>query len=512
MQRGEPSGAMSWWQDALIYQVYLRSFQDSNDDGVGDLAGLISRLDYLQWLGAGAIWLSPITVSPDADYGYDVSDYRNVQPVFGTLADADGLIAEAGRRGIRVLLDIVPNHTSDRHPWFHDPSKRDWYVWTEKPNNWVSHFGGPAWTFDRERGLYYLHNFLPEQPDLNWWNPEVRQEFESILRFWFDRGVAGFRVDDSHGLIKDRQLRDNPPAGPADHPLVRRVGQRYVYNENRPEVHEILRGWRLVAQEYEPERLLMGETFVLDVNEMAAFYGRGDELQLSLNFPFLFTPFVPEAMSAMVAESEAALAASDGWPAWCGSNHDAPRFPTRWAAGDPDLARCALLMLLTLRGTPVLYQGDEIGMTDVPIPPDRYRDRAGPGRRDPARTPMQWEPGPGAGFTAPGVEPWLPVGNPEAHNVAEQREDPESMLWLCRDLGAARRRLRGRYEELVAPAGAWAYARGESGFVALNLGEEPVVVEGVDGTVEVGTQRQRQGERVSGRVTLAPREGVLLLA
>ena len=251
--------AWEWWRDGVIYQIYPRSFQDSNGDGVGDLRGIISRLDYLQWLGVDAIWLTPITVSPDADMGYDVSDYCDVQPAFGDMKIADELIREAARRDIKVVLDIVPNHSSDRHPWFIDARSsrtarhRDWYVWADPkptgapPNNWISQFGGPAWTFDQRTGQSYLHNFLPEQPDLNWWSPAIRDAFDDIYRFWFDRGVAGFRIDVAHGIVKDRELRDNPPATSDDPPSVQRLGQRPVYNTERPEVHDVLRRWRALA-------------------------------------------------------------------------------------------------------------------------------------------------------------------------------------------------------------------------------------------------------------------------
>src|SRR5436190_10740725 len=239
----------TWWRGGVLYQVYVRSFADSDGDGIGDLGGILDRLDYLEWLGIDGVWLSPVTASPDRDWGYDVSDYRSIHPAFGDMEAFDRLVREAGRRGIAVLVDLVPNHTSDQHPWFvearssRSSRRRDWYVWADAgpgggpPNNWLSPFGGPAWTFDEGTGQWYLHNFLPEQPDLNWWNKEVRSEFEDILRFWLDRGVAGFRVDAAHTLGKDRELRDNPPTTEADHPRIRRLGQRPVYNMNRPEVH-----------------------------------------------------------------------------------------------------------------------------------------------------------------------------------------------------------------------------------------------------------------------------------
>src|ERR671934_219119 len=280
-------GSPTWWRHGVIYQVYPRSFQDSDGDGVGDLRGLISRLDYLRWLGIDAIWLTPITVSPDKDMGYDVSDYCEVQPAFGDLGTVDELIREAGSRDIKVVLDIVPNHSSDQHPWFIDSRssrsarRRDWYIWADPkpdgspPNNWLSIFGGPAWTFDKKTGQYYLHNFLPEQPDLNWWNAEVRDAFDVIYRFWFDHGVAGFRIDVAHGIVKDRELRDNPVATEADPPQVRAHGQRMIYNFERPEAHEVLRRWRTLANSYDPPRILLGETYVLDIRTMGRFYGTG---------------------------------------------------------------------------------------------------------------------------------------------------------------------------------------------------------------------------------------------
>lgn len=498
---------MPWWHDAVIYQVYVRSFQDSNGDGVGDLPGLIERLDHLAWLGVDAVWCSPITPSPDADWGYDVSDYTSVQPVFGTLADADRLIAEAGRRGIRVLLDIVPNHTSNQHPWFHDPTRRNWYVWADRPNNWLSAFGGPAWTLDPTQGRYYLHNFLAEQPDLNWWNQAVREEFDRILRFWFDRGVAGFRIDVAAGIVKDRELRDNPPPGPNDHPYFHRRGQVPLYTRNRPEVHDVLRRWHAVAHEYDPPRVFLGETLVFDVRDLAD-YVRSDELDLALNFPFFFAPFEPAALRAEVAAAEAALTAAGGWPVWCGSNHDFSRFPTRWAEGDEDLARCALVMLLTLRGTAVLYQGDEIAMPDVPVPPECFKDPFGPGERDPSRTPMRWTKGAGAGFTEPAVEPWLPLGT--GPDVESQHSDPRSTLHLSRAAITLGRRLGGTtYAERPSPPGTWVYERGDA-VVAINFNNAPASIEGVNGEIGLSTRLDRDSERVTGTLQLRPHEAAIV--
>ncbi|MGA7050581.1 MAG: alpha-amylase family glycosyl hydrolase, partial [Mycobacterium sp.] len=403
----EPAAKASdpWWKHALIYEIYPRSFQDSNGDGIGDLNGITQRLDYLQGLGVDAIWLSPIYPSPQVDFGYDISNYEAIDSQYGTMADFDRLVAEAAGRGIRVLMDIVPNHTSEEHPWFVDArssrgaAHRDWYVWADgkddgqPPNNWVSSFGGPGWTLDEATGQYYFHNHLQEQPDLNWWNEDVRATFDGIFRFWSDRGVAGFRIDVCNVIIKDAELRDNPPATEDDDFETQMFGQRSVYNANRPEVHEVIRRWRRQADGYDEPRLLIGETPV-PVDKLVEFYGDGtDELGLAFNFNFINAPFRAPEMRAVVKETEDALPAG-AWPAWTGSNHDMFRFPTRWAEDDPAKVRLALLMLLSLRGTPVLYQGDEIGMANVTVAPDQLRDPLGVrfhpyyDGRDTGRTPM----------------------------------------------------------------------------------------------------------------------------
>jgi alpha-glucosidase len=274
-----------WWQDGVLYQIYPRSWVDSNGDGVGDLKGIFERLDHLQWLGVDGIWLNPTMPSPNDDWGYDVADYCAVHPELGTMDDLRELVEQAGRRGIRVLLDLVPNHTSDRHRWFQDALTgrdaryRDFYVWADPapdgspPNNWVSSFGGPAWTLHEPTGQYYLHNFLPSQPDLNWWNDEVRRAFDDVLRFWFERDVAGFRIDVCHGIVKDRELRDDPAATPDDHPFIRERGLKQVFSMNRPEVHDVLRRWRNLANR--SDRILVGETYVLDLDHLVPFYGTG---------------------------------------------------------------------------------------------------------------------------------------------------------------------------------------------------------------------------------------------
>jgi alpha-glucosidase len=507
-----------WWRDGVLYQVYPRSFADSNSDGVGDLQGIVARLDHLAWLGVDGLWLNPTFPSPNADWGFDVSDYRGVHPELGTLEDLDELVARAGERDIRVLLDLVPNHTSDEHPWFRE--RREFYVWREgrdggPPNNWKSVFGGPAWTRDAATGEWYLHNFDPKQPDLDWWNEEVRSEFDDILRFWLDRGIAGFRIDVAHGIVKDRELRDNPEATEDDAEHDRQIGQRLVFSMNRPEVHDVLRRWRKLSDPY--DGVLVGETYVHELETLASFYGDGvDELHLAFNFVFLLADFDVATLAPVVAETEALLP-ERAWPVWTLGNHDLTRFPTRWAGGDPGLARCALMLLLTLRGTPVLYYGDELAMPEAEIAPERVVDPEA--RRDPesgrdgARTPMPWSDEPGAGFTAPDVEPWLPFGQLAGVDVASQRADPGSALNLTRDLVALRRAeadLRtGAYAEVVTEDGVWAYRRGDGFLVALNLGTDAVSVP-ARGTIAIGTRRERDGEAIGRSLLLAPGEGAVV--
>src|SRR5690242_1958142 len=464
------SVAQPWWQSAVLYQVYVRSFADSDGDGVGDLRGIVDRLDYLQWLGVDALWLSPVTVSPDKDWGYDFADYTDVQPVLGGMSALDELVERAQARDVQVIVDMVPNHTSDRHPWFEasrasrDSPRRDWYVWADPkadgspPNNWRSTFGGAsAWTLDERTGQYYLHNFLPEQPDLNWWNHDVRAAFDDILRFWLDRGIAGFRIDVAHGIVKDRDLRDNPDP------------QVSTYNANRDDVHDVLRRWRRVVDEYDPQRVLLGETWVMELDRLARFYGSGDdELHLAFNFPFTFSEPSASALRGIVEQTEAALPQA-AWPVWMLSNHDIVRFPTRMAGGDERKARALLFVLLTLRGTPVLYYGDELGMPQADVSPAQERDMAG---RDGARTPLPWNGG--------WQRPWLPL-TADVASVATQRADDGSFLNYTRGLLAQRRAnpdlVGGAYETAPAPDGVWAFRRGEHTTVAVNLSDEAAELE-----------------------------------
>jgi alpha-glucosidase len=473
------SSRQPWWRGGVLYQIYPRSFADSNGDGVGDLEGIRARLDHLEWLGVDALWLNPTFPSPNKDWGYDVSDYVSVHPELGTLDDLDALVTDANARGIRVLLDLVPAHTSDRHEWFVDSrssresARRDWYIWRDEASGQESVFGGKAWTFDDGTGQYYHHLFLPQQPDLNWLNEQVREAFDDIFRFWFARGIEGFRIDVVHELVKD------PPE-----------------RANRPEIHRVLRGWRSLADAYDPPRVLLGETWVLELEELATFYGNGtDELHLAFNFPFVFADLDADSRAEIVARTNALLP-SEAWPIWALSNHDVVRFPTRLCDDDDVKVKAALLFLLALRGTAVLYYGDELGMRQGEIPPERVLDMDD---RDGARTPMPW------GDVEWG-DPWLPLGG-NTRNVAEQREDPGSVLSFTRRLIALRRSrdelAQGSYERLEAPAGVWAWKRGDRTAIAVNLSGREVRLP-LGGRVLLST-----GESADA-TALAPWSGVVL--
>jgi alpha-glucosidase len=532
MSDSGPRQADRWWHGGVFYQIYPRSFSDSNGDGIGDLPGIISRLDYLAELGITGIWLSPVTLSPNRDWGYDVSDYCDIDPAYGTLEDLAGLIDEGAERGIRILLDLVPNHTSDQHPWFVDArsgreaAHRDWYVWADPgpdggpPNNWVSVFGGSAWELSQASGQYFLHNFEMQQPDLNWWSDDVRHAFDDIVRFWWDRGVAGFRIDVCNMMIKDAELRDNPPVTEEDPVEQQLMGFKSVYNSDRPEAHDILRRWRAISDGYDPPRLLIGETNVERLPTLMEFYGDGhNELHGGFNFVFINAPLEAAVMRGIVEEVEATLPGG-GWPLWTGSNHDVSRLATRWAGGDQAKARCALLILLTLRGTPFLYQGDEIGLTDGPIEQADLRDAVGIRfwpyykGRDAERTPMPWSRGPGGGFTAPGVPTWLPMADPARCNVADQAGDPDSMLSFTRraigrrsgneDLAV------GAYASVAAPEGTWVFTRGRRTVVALNMSDGNQTVAGLSGSITLATERGLEGAAVDGAVPLAPWVGIVV--
>jgi len=445
----------SWWQTEIVYQIYPRSYQDSNSDGIGDLAGIISRLDYLKGLQIGAVWISPIYPSPMHDFGYDVADYCDINPMFGTIADFDRLLLEVHTRGMKLILDLVPNHTSDEHAWFlesrssRDNPKRDWYIWRDPaadggpPNNWLSHFGGSAWTFDNKTGQYYLHQFVKQQPELNYRNPEVVAALRNTMRFWLDKGVDGFRVDVIGLMMKDLQFRDEP-LDPDWNGKVEWGRLRHIYTANLPEVHDLIHEMRNVLDAYE-NRMMVGETY-LPNDALMKYYGTPDkpECHLPFNFQLIQAPrWDAKLVRQMVDDYETALPSS-AWPNWVLGNHDQHRLATRVG---PKQARVATMLLLTLRGAPTCYYGDEIGMEDVPIPVDRMVDPPAVNQpeiahivgRDPERTPMQWDSSPNAGFSPPGVQTWLPVADDyAARNVAVQSADPTSMLNFYRALAGLR--------------------------------------------------------------------------
>ncbi|HEX6292218.1 MAG TPA: alpha-amylase family glycosyl hydrolase [Herpetosiphonaceae bacterium] len=522
-----------WWQRGIIYQIYPRSFMDSDGDGVGDLRGIASRLDYVHSLGVDAIWLSPIFPSPMADFGYDVADYTGIHTLFGTLADFDALVAAAHERGLKLLLDFVPNHSSDQHPWFvesrssRDSPKRDWYIWRDPapdggpPNNWHSVFGGPAWTLDPATGQYYYHAYLTQQPDLNWRNPQVRAALLDVMRFWLDRGVDGFRIDALRQVIKDEQFRDNPP-NPSYNPA--KQGPYHallpVYTTDRPEIMAVIAEMRRVVDQYD-DRLLIGELY-LPIERLVAYYGEnGQGVHLPFNFHLILTPWSARQIAALIATYEAALPPG-GWPNWVLGNHDQHRIASRIGARQ---ARVAAMLLLTLRGTPTLYYGDEIGMRDVEIPPDRVHDpfeKNVPGQgfgRDPERTPMQWDDSASAGFTT--GTPWLPIGADYTHvNVTREADDPTSMLTLYRRLIALRRAedalAVGAYEPLPASGDRLAYVRRHGArrlLVALNLGGQQHRIDLTTigpGRVLLSTHLDRDDEALHDELLLRGDEGVIV--
>jgi len=518
-----------WWERGVIYQVYPRSFQDSNGDGVGDLAGIEARLDHVARLGADAIWLSPIFPSPMADFGYDVADYCGIEPIFGDLTAFDRLLAAAHARGLKLILDFVPNHSSDRHPWFvesrasRDNPKRGWYIWRDPapdggpPNNWISDFGGSAWQWDAATGQYYLHAFLASQPDLNWRNPDLRAAMMAALRFWLDKGVDGFRIDVLWHIVKALDFPDNP-VNP-DWAPGRNERDRVIqlYSTDQPEAHAIAAEFRALADSY-GDRVLIGEIF-LPNDRHARWFGPPErpEVHLPINFQLIENGWDAAVLRRVIADYEASLPAY-GWPNWVMGSHDAPRIAARIGEAQ---ARVAAMLLLTLRGTPTLYQGDEIGIGEVVIPPDRVRDpqemrQPGIGLgRDRSRTPMPWDSSPFAGFsTAP---PWLPLNADwPTRNVAAQAVDPGSMLTLYRALLALRRTQRalsiGSLTLIDAAPDVLAYERRSGAdrlLVALNFSAEgrplPLTAETGEAHTLASTLAHRPMDG-----TLAPNEGVVL--
>jgi alpha-glucosidase len=582
-----------WWQTGVIYQIYPRSFQDTpgpdgHADGVGDLPGITARLDYLVSLGVDALWISPFYPSPMADFGYDVADYTNVDPLFGTLADFDHLLEQAHQRKLRIILDFVPNHTSSQHPWFLESRtsrdqklnpKRDWYLWRDAapagddwqparfrvPNNWMSHFGGPAWTWDEATEQFYLHSFLKEQPDLNWRNSRVRAAMYMAMRFWLDRGVDGFRMDVLWLLVKDQYFRDNPPNPTytgAQHDVTRNLP---IHNADQPETHQIVAEMRAILDSYpdsldqgqesaetpstldprpvvlipaSSNRVLIGEIY-LPLPELIRYYGHDPEsgapqlngANLPFNFHLIQTRWAAESIANIITTYEALLPPG-AWPNYVLGNHDQPRLASRIG---PQQARAAAMLLLTLRGTPTLYYGDELGMTDVPIAPDQVQDPAernepGKGRgRDPERSPMLWVDAPNSGFTTPDATPWLPLqSNYAAVNAATQSRDPKSIFTLYRKLLHLRRihdtLHGGAIADIAAEGNLLRYRRvaiedGQSTDfqILLNLGNEPATTRCKPGTIVLTTLLDGEGARTgnpetkqSAAITLEAGEGLLI--
>ncbi len=563
-----------WWQTGVIYQIYPRSFQDTDGDGVGDLRGIAARLDYLVGLGVDAIWISPIYPSPMADFGYDVADYTGIDPLFGTLADFDVLLAAAHAKNLRVILDFVPNHSSDQHPWFlasrssRGDAKRDWYLWRDPappsgsddhrpaseryPNNWTSHFGGPSWAWDEATQQFYLHSFLRQQPDLNWRNAELRSAMYNSMRFWLDRGVDGFRMDVLWLLIKDEQFRDNPTNTAYHDGMHDHTKTLPVYNADQPETHVIVREMRTLLDAYGPtlpeasrvsktpvavsHRVLIGEIY-LPLPELVHYYlgvepqlggieGSAPEIpqlmgaNLPFNFHLIQTEWNARAIGSIIQTYEALLPAG-AWPNYVLGNHDQPRLASRIGALG---ARAAAMLLLTLRGTPTMYNGDELGMQDVPISPEQVQDPAeknepGKGRgRDPERSPMIWVNAPNAGFTTAGATPWLPLqADWPTENAAAQSARPRSLLSLYRRLLGLRRQHPALHSGAIGSVSdegtLLRYRRIQDGSafeILLNLGAEPVTTHCEPGRILLTTLLDGEGATVDGRTTVEGGEGLLI--
>jgi alpha-glucosidase len=526
---------LSWWQSGVIYQLLVPSFCDADGDGLGDFEGLAQRLDYLRWLGVDALWLSPFYRTPFKELGYDVTDHRSVDPRFGTLDGFDRFLRAAHDRGLRVILDWVGNHTSDEHPWFResrssrDNPKRNWYLWRDArpdgapPNNWISVFGGSAWERDDATGQCYLHTFLKSQPDLNWREPGVRAAMQNVLRFWLDRGVDGFRIDATALMMKDEQLRDNPPNPDFRDGDLPDSRQLPVHSRNQPGMHELLAELRAVVDSHDAgraaERVLLGELY-LPAEELVTFYGSAArrELDLPLNLLLTWCEWDADVVGRTLERYQRAVP-RHGWPTTTLTTHDQPRIGRHASA---EQARIAAMLLFTQRGTPTLYYGDEVGMRGAEIARAQARDPQGrrTGRnRDPERTPMQWSADRYAGFSK--AAPWLPVGADVATaNVAAQSGDPQSLLTLHRRLIELRKRepvlIGGSYEPVVRGRPVLAYRRAGGGralLVGLNFGTEPVecpLDPAGRGRVLLSTAPARDGESVGAAVRLARAEGVVI--
>jgi alpha-glucosidase len=531
-----PKDTHEWWRHAVFYELYPRSFADSNDDGIGDLNGITAKLDYLKDLGIDAIWITPCFPSPQVDFGYDVSDYEQIDPMYGTLADFDRLVAEAKKRDIRIVLDLVVNHTSDKHAWFVDSRSsktsvhRDWYIWRDgkdgqPPNNWLSIFGSPGWKLDPATNQYYYHYFYPEQPDLNWRNPLVEKAILDVTRYWYKRGVAGFRLDAVDTLFEDPQLTDNPPAPGTDE--YGRPRQNEINNKKLPEVHDALKKLRKAADEY--GAVLVGETWTSNIAELEAYYGNGDEVQLPMDFMF---GRVDKLSPVEFRKQIAAVNAAAGWPTYVISNHDMPRSWNRYGEGTHNdaIAKMMAALYLTLRGTPIMYYGEELGMeNNDPKSRDEVQDPIGrigwpkEKGRDGERTPMQWAAGANAGFSK--AKPWLPVpASASTKNVAAELKDPASVLNFYRALLALRRSEAVLREGEYAPLAEQndkilAYlrrTRDDQVLVALNMSPTPQTLKtGLakgSGHALVGTLRAKGTVIALDEIALAPFEAVLVEA
>ncbi len=515
----------AWWQRGIIYQIYPRSFQDSNGDGIGDLAGITARLDYVVTLGVDAIWISPINPSPMADFGYDVSDYTGIDPIFGGMADFDALLDAAHQRGLKLIMDFVPNHTSEQHPWFlesrssRDSLKRDWYIWRDgkdgsPPNNWMSEFGGSAWTFDEASGQYYYHAYLPQQPDLNWRNSDVRAAMGNALRFWLDKGVDGFRLDTIHHLFEDEGLRDNPLNPDFHEGLPPREQFERTHQTDQREVRDVLGEFRRICESYD-DRVLIGEAY-LPLEKLMRYY---DGVHLPFNFHLIGAPWNAAHLADLIWRYEQLLP-RNGWPNWVLGNHDRSRVASRFGI---KAAPLAAMLLLTLRGTPTLYYGDELGLADVNIPPAQVQDPweiRVPGfglGRDPVRTPMPWASEPNGGFTA--GKPWLPLhDNVSELNVQTLDGKPGSLLDLYRDLIALRRRepalSTGDYGTVEHRDDVLVYERVHAErrlFIALNLGTT-LIYTPLPGPGELlfSTVHGWKGKIAGDLLRLQPHEGVIV--
>lgn len=523
-----------WWQTGIIYQIYPRSFQDSNSDGIGDLKGIINRLDYLKWLGITAIWISPIYPSPMADFGYDISNYTAIHPMFGTMQDFDDLLQQAHQKGIKLILDLVPNHTSNEHPWFLESCssksnpKRDWYIWKDAredgsaPNNWLSVFGGSAWEWDEQTHQFYYHAFLKEQPDLNWRNAAVQTAMLNVMRFWLDKGVDGFRVDVMWHMIKDDQFRDNPVNPDYQSHMATYEKLLPVFSTDQPEVHEIVQKMRKVLDEYD-SRMMIGEIY-LPIHKLISYYGpQNNGANLPFNFMLLTLPWDPQKIAAAIDEYEGALP-QDAWPNWVLGNHDQPRIASRIGL---EQSKVAAMLLLTLRGTPTIYYGEELGMADVPIPFDEVKDPQGlnmPDKnlsRDPERTPMQWNDKDYAGFS--NTQPWLRVSAVYKRvNVQKEEEDTYSQLNLYRRLIQLRQQepsLKiGDYKPVHADHQVMAYLRqapsGNPFLIVLNLSHRPCYLKiehmEIKGTVVLSSSFELEGTTVNESINLGGDEGIIV--